>query len=167
MLADTALRMDRMYRLQRHIYDPTRKFYLLGRDRLIERLALKAGDHVVEIGCDTGRNLVALARRHPGAILYGLDASAAMLETARHKLMSAGLAGRVRLSAGVGEELDPRVNFGLDRKFDAIVISYALSMIPPWQSVVKRAVDHLRPVARSRSSISATSPAFPDGSGRH
>ena len=27
--------MDRMYRAQRHIYDLTRKFYLLGRDRMI------------------------------------------------------------------------------------------------------------------------------------
>ena len=29
--------MDRIYRRQRHVYDATRKYYLLGRDRLIER----------------------------------------------------------------------------------------------------------------------------------
>ena len=28
-------RMNRMYRRQRHIYDGTRRYYLLGRDRLI------------------------------------------------------------------------------------------------------------------------------------
>ena len=145
MFVETALRMDRMYRLQRHIYDPTRKFYLLGRDRLIDRLALNAGDHVIEIGCGTGRNLMALAQRHPGAVLYGLDASAAMLATARHKLARSRLAGRVAVAAGVGEELDPRASFGLERGFDAVVISYALSMIPAWQSVVRRALDHLRP----------------------
>ena len=27
--------MDRIYRRQRHVYDFTRKYYLLGRDRLI------------------------------------------------------------------------------------------------------------------------------------
>ena len=32
--------MDRIYRHQRHIYDPTRKYYLLGRDRLIDGLAV-------------------------------------------------------------------------------------------------------------------------------
>src|SRR5690242_4413087 len=31
--------MDRLYRRQRHVYDATRKYYLLGRDRLIVRLA--------------------------------------------------------------------------------------------------------------------------------
>ena len=31
--------MDRIYRHQRHVYDVTRKYYLLGRDRLIDRPA--------------------------------------------------------------------------------------------------------------------------------
>jgi S-adenosylmethionine-diacylgycerolhomoserine-N-methlytransferase len=142
---NTAARMDRMYQVQRFIYDPTRKFYLLGRDRLIERLRLRPGDHVVEIGCGTGRNLAALARRYPGAKLYGVDASAAMLATARGKLKRAGLEDRVMLAAGLGEELHPRRMFGLGRSFDAIVISYALSMIPGWPAVVERALAHLRP----------------------
>ena len=43
MTGDTAQRMDRMYRYQRHIYDATRKFYLLGRDGLIERMSLLPG----------------------------------------------------------------------------------------------------------------------------
>lgn len=145
MLADTASRMDRMYRVQRHIYDPTRKFYLLGRDRLIRHLTLKPGARVVEIGCGTGRNLAVLARRHPGARLYGIDASAEMLATARAKLRRQIIGGRVALAQGFGETLDPRASFGFDGKFDAVVISYALSMIPAWQEVVLRAIDLLRP----------------------
>ena len=31
-------RMNRMYRLQRHVYDATRLYYLLGRDRMIANL---------------------------------------------------------------------------------------------------------------------------------
>jgi hypothetical protein len=31
--------MDRMYRFQRHFYDVTRRYYLLGRDQLLDRLA--------------------------------------------------------------------------------------------------------------------------------
>ena len=36
--ADIRRRMDRMYRPQKYIYDLTRKYYLLGRDRLIAEL---------------------------------------------------------------------------------------------------------------------------------
>src|SRR5262249_5393845 len=79
---------------------------------------------------------------------YGLDASAAMLETARGKLRHHGLESRVALAAGLGEALDPLAMFSLDRKFDAVVISYALSMIPPWRAAVERAVQHLRPRGR-------------------
>jgi S-adenosylmethionine-diacylgycerolhomoserine-N-methlytransferase len=137
--------MDRMYRRQRHIYDLTRKFYLLGRDRLIENLALHDGDCVAEIGCGTGRNLVALAGRHPGALFYGLDASAAMLEIAARQARHAGHGARIRLASGLGEQLDPQTMFGLDRKFDAVVISYALTMIPSWPAVAERAIECLRP----------------------
>lgn len=145
MVADTARRMDRMYAGQRHVYDLTRKFYLLGRDRLIAELPVKPGDGVAEIGCGTGRNLVALARRHPGVRLYGLDASAQMLATARRNLARAGLAPRVQLAQGLAEDLDPAAMFGRDRPFDAIVLSYVLSMIPGWPAALERALDRLRP----------------------
>ncbi len=80
-----AEKMDRIYKLQRHFYDLTRKFYLLGRDRLIEMMALKPGMNVLEIGCGTARNLIALAKKHPQIQFYGLDASREMLETAQKK----------------------------------------------------------------------------------
>ena len=57
-MSDAAALMDRMYRRQRHIYDLSRKFYLLGRDEAIARLRPAPGDKVLEIGCGTGRNLV-------------------------------------------------------------------------------------------------------------
>ncbi len=37
--ADQKGLMDATYALHRHFYDFTRKFYLLGRDRLVRRLA--------------------------------------------------------------------------------------------------------------------------------
>ena len=39
----SAALMDRIYRRQRHIYDASRKFYLLGRDELIAELAARLG----------------------------------------------------------------------------------------------------------------------------
>ena len=75
--------MDRVYRRQRYVYDFTRKYYLFGRDRLIRDLALPPGANLMEVGCGTARNLIAIAKAYPGTRLYGLDASEAMLESAR------------------------------------------------------------------------------------
>ena len=66
-MADEAALMDRIYRRQRYVYDLTRKYYLLGRDELIDRLAPPADGRVLEIGCGTARNLIAAARRWPQA----------------------------------------------------------------------------------------------------
>ena len=74
---DATSAMDGMYRYQRHIYDLTRKYYLLGRDRMIARLAPHAGDAVLEIGCGTGRNLIVAASTFPQARLFGVDVSTA------------------------------------------------------------------------------------------
>ncbi len=80
-----AQHMDAIYRYQRYVYDATRKFYLLGRDRVIDELAPPPGGRVLEIACGTGRNLIAAARRYPGARFYGFDISTAMLDTARRQ----------------------------------------------------------------------------------
>ncbi len=81
--AAATARMNRIYKRQRHIYDATRKFYLLGRDGLIDRLQLRAaGDSVLEIGCGTGRNLILAAQRYPGVRCCGIDVSTEMLTSA-------------------------------------------------------------------------------------
>ncbi|HKU98732.1 MAG TPA: class I SAM-dependent methyltransferase [Vineibacter sp.] len=133
--APAAVLMDRMYRHQRHIYDFSRKYYLLGRDRLIERLAPPPGGAVLEIGCGTGRNLIAAARRYPAARFYGLDISAAMLTTARNHIARRGLSSHICVIQADACALDPSVHFGRTR-FDRIFISYSLSMIPAWRDVV-------------------------------
>src|SRR5580704_15216843 len=84
--SDPAALMDRMYRRQRHIYDVTRKFYLLGRDRLIDTLTPPAGARVLEIGCGTGRNLIRAALKYPAMRAYGIDISEEMLSTARTRI---------------------------------------------------------------------------------
>jgi S-adenosylmethionine-diacylgycerolhomoserine-N-methlytransferase len=129
--------MDQVYRRQRHIYDFTRKYYLFGRDALIRDLDLKPGQSLVEIGCGTARNLIAIARRYPEARLFGLDASAEMLQTARARLVEAGLEGRVGLVHGLAENLSP-ATFG-EEGFDHALFSYSLSMLPGWRQALAAA----------------------------
>lgn len=136
--------MDRIYRRQRHVYDLSRKYYLLGRDRLIEDLDPPAGGRVLEIGCGTARNLVAMARRHPAAPLFGIDLSREMLDTARRRLDREGLAGRIRLAHADATSFDPALLFGVPA-FSRIFFSYTLSMIPEWERALARSVHWLQP----------------------
>ena len=54
------------------------------RPRAVERLNLKPGDRVLEVGCGTGRNLVFLSRAvGPDGRVYGVDISEGMLAKAR------------------------------------------------------------------------------------
>jgi S-adenosylmethionine-diacylgycerolhomoserine-N-methlytransferase len=140
--------MDRVYGRQRYFYNLTRRYYLIGRDRLIRKLDLRPGQSVVEIGCGTARNLIAIARRYPQARLFGLDASQAMLETAEADVAHAGLADRIALIHGYAEALAPHV-FGETRGFDATVFSYSLSMIPDWRAALAAANAALAPTGRT------------------
>ncbi len=130
--------MDSVYRRQRHIYDVSRKYYLLGRDGLIADLAPPSGGAVLEIGCGTGRNLIAVGRAWPKAQLYGVDISEAMLDTARKAVVKAGMGRRVTLAQGDACGFDPMALFGR-ATFERVFISYALSMIPKWREALLQA----------------------------
>jgi S-adenosylmethionine-diacylgycerolhomoserine-N-methlytransferase len=144
VMPDAAVRMDRQYRWQRHIYDVTRLPYLLGRDALIAELSPPPGAHVLEIGCGTGRNLIRIARAYPGVECFGIDVSNVMLETARRSIASAGFAGRIALAQADAVTADPARLFG-QASFERVMISYALSMIPPWRAVLAHAAALLAP----------------------
>jgi S-adenosylmethionine-diacylgycerolhomoserine-N-methlytransferase len=134
--------MNRIYRHQRHVYNVTRKYYLLGRDRLIADIGAGAGARVLEIGCGTGRNLIMTARKYPGAFCFGIDLSTEMLDSATRAIARAGLVSRVRVARGDATQFDPGLLFGTDQ-FDRIFISYSLSMIPQWQSAIDKAMSYL------------------------
>lgn len=143
-MTDHSALMDDVYRHQRYIYDLTRKYYLFGRDTLIRDLALRDGERVIEIGCGTARNLIAIARRYPGARLYGLDASQEMLKSAASSIARHGLSGRIKLVHAYAEDLSPAL-FGEDALFDRAIFSYSLSMIPDWRKALRAAAAAVRP----------------------
>ncbi len=139
--------MDAIYRTQRHFYDLTRKYYLLGRDALIEGLAPPPGGHVLEAGCGTGRNLILAARRWPDAHYYGVDISEAMLETARANVAKAGLSDKIVFAQGDATAFDAQAMFGR-ADFDRVFQSYTLSMIPDWKGAVREGVAKIAPGGR-------------------
>ncbi|WP_349361271.1 class I SAM-dependent methyltransferase [Stappia sp.] len=139
--------MDRIYRWQKPIYDATRKYYLLGRDRLIAELDPPPGGTVLELGCGTARNLIKAARAHPHARFYGIDISAEMLDAARKAIARAGLSQRIAVAQGDATEFDAQALFGV-AAFDRVFLSYALSMIPPWQAAISAGAGALAPGGR-------------------
>lgn len=134
-----------MYRYQRHFYDLTRRYYLLGRDKMIEQMDVRANERVLEVGCGTGRNLVVLAGKYPAARFYGLDASAEMLKTAQAKIDSRKFTKQVVLRQELAEDLNYRTTFDLDAPFDTIFFSYSITMIPTWRESLQAALDNLKP----------------------
>jgi S-adenosylmethionine-diacylgycerolhomoserine-N-methlytransferase len=142
MTENAASAMDGMYRHQRYIYDLTRRYYLIGRDQMIDALDPPPGGTVLEVGCGTARNLLQAARRYPRAKFYGLDVSEEMLKTARASIDRNGLRDSISIAQADATTFSPGELFGLE-SIDRIFISYALSMIPPWQAVIDRAASQL------------------------
>ncbi len=131
--------MDSTYRYQRLFYDITRRYYLLGRDRMVAELKPPKGGRVLEIACGTGRNLAQIGRMYPDCALFGLDISQQMLISAEAKMR-----GRARLVQANACDFDGDALFG-PGGFDRVVLSYSLSMIPDWEGALGMAVAQLRP----------------------
>ena len=144
--------MDRMYRLTRHVYDLTRAYYLLGRDRMLAQVVTGPATATLEVGCGTARNLIKLARRPAPGLLCGIDASAEMLETAARSIARAGVPAAgvepIRLRQGLAEQLDPAAMFGRTAPFDTVFFSYCLSMIPTWPGALEAALAAVKPGGR-------------------
>lgn len=136
-----------MYRYQRLVYDASRAYYLLGRDRLIDALDVPAGGSVLEVGCGTGRNLVKAAQRYPHGAFHGIDISDEMLKQAAASVARAGLSSRIRLAQADAAGFDPARLFGI-AAFDRICFSYTLSMIPEWKDALRLACGILAPGGR-------------------
>jgi S-adenosylmethionine-diacylgycerolhomoserine-N-methlytransferase len=143
MDATHADRMDRKYRIVRHTYDLTRRWFLFGRDRALDLADPSSTGSLLEVGCGTGRNLAILARRHPGARLFGVDISAQMLASSARRL--AGMP--VTLAVADAQELAPGTVAG-EPSFDVVLFSYSLSMVPDWRAALAGAMSCVAPGGR-------------------
>lgn len=134
--------LDRMYGVQRHFYDLTRKHYLHGRDNTLRRILRIRPESVLEVGCGTARNLLWLADRSSIARLIGIDASTQMLATAQRKIVRARREKRIEIRFELAETLEWREAEHGARP-EVILFSYSLTMIPEWRRALARAYDLL------------------------
>jgi S-adenosylmethionine-diacylgycerolhomoserine-N-methlytransferase len=67
-----------------------------------------------------------------------------MLATAGRSIRNAGLEHRINLAQADAVAADPAQLFGRP-SFDRVMISYALSMIPPWRQALSHSVSLLAP----------------------
>ena len=126
-VSDSAARasLERYYRIHAHIYDVTRWSFLFGRTAILKKAAsLIHPEHILEIGCGTGKNLRTLCRLFPQAHITGVDMSEPMLHIARKKLGDRNVQVTL-LPLAYAKPLYP------SPCFDLIVCSYSLSMFNP------------------------------------
>ncbi|MEZ4657874.1 MAG: class I SAM-dependent methyltransferase [Caldilineaceae bacterium] len=121
------------YRFHARIYDLTRWSFLFGRQAIVDRVAeIRQPRRILEVGCGTGQNLLALHRRFPQAQLTGLDLSPDMLTVAGKNLAKRKALATFQWGA-YGTVPQPE-------KYDLILFSYALTMFNPgWEAALEQA----------------------------
>ena len=146
-LAPDALRA--LYRKRAPRYDITSHLYgLLGyrvgayRRRGIEQLALNPGDTVVEIGCGTGANFAQLehAIGSTGTII-GVDMSPEMLDQARSRVRREGWSNVTLVESDAAR-------YAFPKRINAILSTYALTLVPSYDDVIRRGAEALAPGGR-------------------
>lgn len=137
--------------------------YGAGRTAGIPLLRLSPGDHVLDVGCGTGLSFPFLRREVTGSgRVVGVDSSADMLRAARQRVDgdlgsadgtdgAGGRANNVELVVHDATDLEAlRTNGGPleHRPADAVLFTYALSLMHPWQAAWSSALTLARPGAR-------------------
>ena len=109
------------------------------RKKAVERLGLRPGDVVVDVGCGTGLNFALLeAAVGPHGKIIGLELTDAMLDQARQRVANRGW-GNIELVLGDAAqyEFPPHV--------DGIVATFALTYMPDSARVIQNGVRALAP----------------------
>jgi phosphatidylethanolamine/phosphatidyl-N-methylethanolamine N-methyltransferase len=129
-----------IYRLWAPVYDVTvNHFFMPGRKRALEVLALQPGERVLIVGVGTGADLPLLPK---GVGVTGIDISPDMLTRARQKLP---LPGReVTLLQGGAQHL-----LVDEASYDAVIFNLILSVIPDGAACLRENLRALKPGGRA------------------
>ena len=142
------MRRTARYRASARFYDLISAewpVYRAGRVAAIDLLALRPGHRVLDIGCGTGLNFPLVQDRiGPTGLITGVDASAQMLAQAQRRFRAAGW-DNVRLIEADATTLDAS---GVAGDFDAVISTYALSLMANWPRTVSLMIAASRPGGR-------------------
>lgn len=88
--------------------------------------ALRLGDRVLDLGAGTGALTIALKRRHPGAVVVGIDPDAKALARARTKAERAGL--EIEFREAYGDAL-PFADGSFERVVSSLVLHHLTTAV--------------------------------------
>jgi SAM-dependent methyltransferase len=110
---------------------------------IVELLAIRPQDHVLEVGFGPGVALAALTARASSGLVAGLDLSASMVRQARARHAAAIAAGQMDLRQG-----DAALLPFADASFDAVCATHVLYFWPDQVATVRELRRVLRPGGR-------------------
>jgi trans-aconitate methyltransferase len=116
------------------LYDDRHSFVWKKAGDLVELLAPKAGERILDLGCGTGHLTAQIAAL--GAVTMGLDASVSMIAQARQNYP------KLKFALGDASE------FRFDEPFDAVFSNAALHWIPEAGRVMASVAQALKPGGR-------------------
>ena len=127
-----------------HGYHPLEARRLADQARALEQLlhhdtVFADGSTVLEAGCGTGAQTLAVARRNPGARIVAVDRSAESLALARQRIAAAGLTG-IRF-----EQADLMAPPWPPASFDHLLLCFVLEHLPAPATTLQRLLPLLRP----------------------
>jgi len=138
--ASHAADLQAFYAPQAANYDAFRARLLHGRQALIDELALRPGERVVELGCGTGSSLQALGTLTGQLARFDMvDLCPALLAVARQCSAACRTAHVTEADATTWQP---------DAPVDVVFMSYALTMMPQWPAVIANAHAMLAPGGR-------------------
>jgi trans-aconitate 2-methyltransferase len=109
--------------------------------RTLDRLTLAGDEHVLNLGCGTGRDTEQLLDRLPRGRVVAVDGSVRMLDRLRERL--AGRLDRVDVV-----HADVTASLGYDGRVDAVTSVATFHWLPDHTAVFKRVADVLKPGGR-------------------
>jgi ubiquinone/menaquinone biosynthesis C-methylase UbiE len=135
------------------VYDGvTEFFYGHARRAAIEQLRVKPGSVVLDVACGTGLNFPYIVPRlRDSGVLVGVDGSSGMIEKARQRTRRNRWDSLVRLIEYDARALSYDLISDLiadGREVDRVLFTLALSVIPDWEGVFRKAFELLAPGGR-------------------
>ena len=136
--------IKQIYRKRAPAYNNSVKlFYLIGwrvnfyRIKAVDALNLKQGDTVVDLCCGTGLNFPHLHNAvGPKGKIIGVDLSADMLKVAERQVKNNGWENVTLVNSDAA-------HYQLPKNINGIITSYAITLIPEYDSIIIRGSDSL------------------------